>query len=85
MSISSSTVVTRYLKVAFVFDEELDSWIHFATTMGAQVVDLQLYQGYGGSDDLYVFPHELLPCGSSGLKHLSLLSCVLSPPSDSSS
>lgn len=36
---------------------------------------------YNGSSNFYVFPHELLPWGSS-LKHLSLLRCVLSPPSD---
>lgn len=78
-----------FLKVAFFFDAEspavdhLDSWIHFTTTMGAEVVDLQLFQGYGynGSSNLYAFLHELLPWGSS-LKHLSLLRCVLSPPSD---
>ena len=76
------------LKVAFFIDaesyaiENLNSWIYFATTMGAEVVDLQLFEGCNyGSNNLYVFPHEVLPCGSS-LKHLSLLRCVLSPPSD---
>ncbi|KAM5581664.1 hypothetical protein ABKV19_010753 [Rosa sericea] len=77
------------LKVAFFFDGEspavndLDSWIHFATTMGAEVVDLQLFQafGFGTSSSLYDFPHQVLPSDSS-LKHLSLLRCVLSPPSD---
>ncbi|PRQ53450.1 putative F-box domain, FBD domain, leucine-rich repeat domain, L domain-containing protein [Rosa chinensis] len=68
-------------KVAFFLDGEstkdLDNWVRFAITKGAQVLHLHLR---GGIETVYHFPYWILTeSDSSVLKHLSLEKCALSP------
>lgn len=69
-------------KLAFFLDGEytrdLDNWVRFAITKGAQVLHLHLRGGIG---TVYHFPYWILTeSDSSGIKHLSLENCILSPP-----
>ncbi|KAM5581368.1 F-box protein [Rosa sericea] len=75
-------------KVAFFlnreFTEDLDKWVRFAITKGAQKLDLRLLRGaLDPYHNFYVFPHWILAdLNASTLKHLSLYRCVLKPPTD---
>jgi hypothetical protein len=84
-----NTVLGLYLgkkvesfRLAFFLDGEyardLDNWVRFAITKGAQELHLHLR---GGIETVYHFPYWILTESDlSGLKHLSLENCILSPP-----
>ncbi|XP_077244690.1 F-box/FBD/LRR-repeat protein At5g56420-like [Tasmannia lanceolata] len=62
------------------YSNDLDQWINYAITAGAEKLQLDLtyLNGYDPDDKCYNFPFRFLRCSKeSSLKHLELVFCIL--------